>query len=65
MVNGIVTRAGAYSVSETLNHLETALRQQGIKIFARIDQQAETANAGLTLRLTQLFIFSNPWPGRR
>lgn len=63
MDNGIVTRASAYSVSETLDRLETALRQQGIKIFARIDQQAEAVNAGLTLRPTQLLVFGSPQAG--
>ena len=63
MDNGIVTRASVYSVSETLDRLEAALRQQGVKIFARIDQQAEAQSVGLTLRPTQLLIFGSPQAG--
>ena len=63
MDNGIVTRISAYSVPETLDRLEAALRQQGVKIFARIDQQAEAQGAGLTLRPTQLLIFGSPQAG--
>jgi uncharacterized protein (DUF302 family) len=63
MENGIVTRISTYSVTETLDRLEAALGQKGIKIFARIDQQAEAINAGLTLRPTQLLVFGNPQAG--
>jgi uncharacterized protein (DUF302 family) len=63
MNNGIVTRASAYSAAETLDRLEAALRQHGIKIFARIDQQAEAQSVGLAMRPTQLLIFGSPQAG--
>ena len=63
MENGIVTRISAYTVAETLDCLESALRQHGIKIFARIDQQAEAISAGLTLRPTQLLVYGSPKAG--
>ncbi len=63
MENGTVTRVSAYSAAETLDRLETALWQQGVKIFARIDQQAEAISAGLTLRPTQLLVFGSPRAG--
>lgn len=63
MDNGIVTRISAYSVPETLDRLEAALRQRGVKIFARIDQKVEAEGAGLTLRPTQLLLFGSPQAG--
>jgi uncharacterized protein (DUF302 family) len=63
MDNGIITRVSAYTVAETIDRLEAALWQKGIKIFARIDQQAEAVNAGLTLPPTQLLVFGSPQAG--
>ena len=63
MDNGIVSKASPYPVAETLDRLENALRGKGIKIFTRIDQQAEARGVGLTLRPTQLLIFGDPRGG--
>ena len=63
MDNGIVTRTSVYCVSETLDRLEAALQQHQIKVFARIDQQAEAQNADLALRPTQLLVFGSPQAG--
>lgn len=63
MENGIVSKMSPYSVAETLDHLEAALRGKGVKIFARIDQKAEAEQVGLTLRPTQLLIFGDPRSG--
>ena len=63
MEDGIVSRISPYSVAETLDRLEAALRGKGVKIFARIDQKAEAEQAGLTMRPTQLLIFGDPRSG--
>lgn len=52
-----------YSVSETLDRLESLLREKGIKIFARIDQRREAESVGLRLRPTELILFGNPKAG--
>jgi len=43
----------------TADQLEAAIRARGLTLFARIDHAAGAADAGLTLRFTQLLIFGN------
>jgi len=59
----IISLASLYSVTETMNRLEELLKQQGITIYARIDQRAEARRAGLTLAPLELLIFGNPKGG--
>lgn len=60
---GVIHLPSPYSVSETADRLEALLLAKEMKIFARIDQAAEAATAGLTLRPTILLIFGNPKTG--
>jgi len=60
---GIISRPSKHSVAETMNRVETILRERGIKIFARIDHSGEAAAAGLSLPPTELLIFGNPKGG--
>lgn len=60
---GIIQLRSSHSVRETLDKLEHILRDKGIHIFARIDQQKEAQQVGLTLRATELLIFGNPKAG--
>jgi uncharacterized protein (DUF302 family) len=48
---------------KTAGLLESFLSGKGMKIFARIDQAAEAASAGLELRPTILLLFGNPKAG--
>lgn len=48
---------------KTAELLESSLSGKGMKIFARIDQAAEAAAAGLELRPTILLLFGNPKAG--
>jgi uncharacterized protein (DUF302 family) len=57
---GLVVKPSNYSVEETIDRLEAALKDKGLKIFARIDHQAGAANADLDLPPTQVLIFGNP-----
>ncbi|MEE9522920.1 MAG: DUF302 domain-containing protein [candidate division NC10 bacterium] len=57
---GLVSKKSAYSVAETLNKLEKALKQKGIVVFARIDHAAGAKKAGMQLRATAVLIFGNP-----
>jgi len=60
---GIVHKTSKYSVPETLNRLEGALKASGMTIFARIDHSAEAEKVGLQMRPMQLLIFGNPRGG--
>jgi uncharacterized protein (DUF302 family) len=60
---GIITTLSPYSVKETLDRLQILLEHKGIRIFARIDQQAEARTAGLALTPLELLIFGNPKAG--
>ncbi len=61
--NGLVTVASKYSVSEMLDRLTTALTTAGLRVFARIDHARGAAEAGLSLRPTELLIFGHPKGG--
>lgn len=63
MGKGIITLASNYQVKTTMDRLEDALRSKGVTIFARIDQQAEAAKAGLSMKALELLIFGNPKAG--
>ncbi len=61
--NGLITIPSSYSVKQTLDRLETALKAAGVTIFARIDHAGGAAAVGLALRPTELLIFGNPKGG--
>jgi uncharacterized protein (DUF302 family) len=61
--NGLITVPSNYSVRETLDRLEAALKAGGITIFARVDHAGGAASVGLALRPTELIIFGNPKGG--
>jgi len=60
---GVIDLPSPYSVPETADRLEKLLLAKGMKIFARIDQAAEAASVGMTLRPTILLLFGNPKAG--
>ena len=60
---GVIDISSPYSVAETSDRLQSFLAGKGMKIFARIDQAAEAASVGLTLRPTVLLLFGNPKAG--
>ncbi len=57
---GLVLSRSSHSVGETLDRLETVLRNKGLRIFARIDHGAGAKGVGVDLRPTQLLLFGNP-----
>src|SRR5476651_128867 len=61
--SGIINFSSPWPFSETLERIEAALAAKKIKLFARIDQSAEAAAVGLTLRPTTLLIFGDPGKG--
>jgi uncharacterized protein (DUF302 family) len=60
---GIVTKASRYSVSDTLDRLEAAVRARGLTVFAVIDHSGEAEKAGLTMLPAKLLIFGSPRAG--
>jgi uncharacterized protein (DUF302 family) len=59
----IITLPGLLSVTQTMDAIENALTSHGVFIYARIDQEAEAAKVGLTLKPMKLLIFGNPRGG--
>ena len=62
---GLVTRPSKYSVTETAERLDAAIKGSGgYKLFFRLDHAANAAQAtGVTIKPSQLFLFGNPVAG--
>jgi len=60
---GIIDLVCKGSVAEAAHRLEALLKAKDLKIFARIDQAAEAATVGLTMRPMVLLIFGDPKTG--
>ena len=63
MSNNIITKQSPFTVKETIDKLEGILKQKNITIYARINQQKEAANAGITLNGLEFLLFGNPQRG--
>jgi uncharacterized protein (DUF302 family) len=61
--NGLVNIPSKYSVPETLDKLESIVKEKGIRVFARIDFSGDAEKAGLKMRPSQMLIFGNPKAG--
>ena len=61
--DGLVKIKSAYSVSETLDRLENAVKGKGMTVFTRIDHAKGAAKVDKQLRPTELLIFGNPKVG--
>ncbi len=61
--DGLIEIKSAHSVKDTITQLETAAKERGLNIFARIDHAAGAQKIGKTLRPTELLIFGNPQGG--
>jgi uncharacterized protein (DUF302 family) len=61
--DGMVMKASAFSVAETIDRLEKVARERDFVVVARIDHAAAAAKAGLELRPAVLLIFGNPKGG--
>ena len=56
---GIIAQASPYSVSETIDRLVEFLKQHGVTIYARIDQQSEVQKAGREVLPLEFLLFGN------
>ena len=61
--DGVIEIKSANGVKDTINKLESAAKERGLIIFARIDHAAGAQKIGKTLRPTELIIFGNPQGG--
>jgi uncharacterized protein (DUF302 family) len=58
--NGLITLKSPYSVDQTLDRFEEAVKKKGMTIFSRIDHTAGAKKVDLDLRPTKVLIFGNP-----
>ena len=63
MHEGLKTCVSRHSVDETVNRLQSLLKDKGIKLFCLVDHSGEAIAAGLQMRPTKLLIFGNPKAG--
>jgi uncharacterized protein (DUF302 family) len=56
----LITRQSQFDVNTTLDRLEAALNEKGIKPLARVDHAAAARAVDLELRPTQVLLFGNP-----
>ena len=64
--DGLVTRPSSFTVSETVEKFEAAIRAKaagGWVVFSRIDHAAAAREAGLAMRPRTVIIFGNPKGG--
>lgn len=60
---GIIQQASPYTVKETIDRLAGFLRDRGVTIYARIDQQSEVQKSGRTIPPLEFLLFGNPKAG--
>jgi uncharacterized protein (DUF302 family) len=60
---GVVVLASHYLVTQSLDRLESLLKEKGVMIFVRIDFSGDAGRAGLPMRPEQMLIFGNPKGG--
>lgn len=58
--DGVIAIKSRYSVTQTIDKLETTLKNKGMTIFKRIAHSEGAKRADLNLRPTELLIFGNP-----
>jgi uncharacterized protein (DUF302 family) len=59
----VITKRSKYSVSATIDRIEKAITEKGMKLFARINHAEEAKLVGLEMKPTELLIFGNPKGG--
>jgi uncharacterized protein (DUF302 family) len=62
---GVIIRESAFSVKETIDRLATFSEQNGVTVYARINQQSELRKAGIEIPPLEFIMFGNPKAGGR
>ncbi len=57
---GLITKPSRYSVPDTIERFEAAIRSKGWMVFAELDHAAAAAKYGLELRPRTVVVFGNP-----
>jgi uncharacterized protein (DUF302 family) len=60
---GVIRIPAHYPAAQTLDRLESLLKERGVMVFARIDFSGDAQRAGLAMRPQQMLIFGNPKAG--
>lgn len=58
-VDGMKTLSSPLSAKETMDRLESIVKEKGLTVFARVDHAAGAVAVGMNLRPTELLIFGN------
>lgn len=61
--DGLTTIPSSFGPKETMDRLEAEIKAKGMTVFARIDHAAGAAQAGLSLRPTEVLVFGNAKAG--
>ncbi|MCF2446667.1 DUF302 domain-containing protein [Dyadobacter sp. CY345] len=61
--DGVIIRPTDYSVEDATNRLVILLQNKGATIYARINQQTESYNAGQKILPLEFILFGNPHGG--
>jgi uncharacterized protein (DUF302 family) len=62
-VEGLIALKSPHGAKDTMDRLESAVKEKGLNVFARIDHAAGAAKVGRKLRATELLVFGNPQGG--
>ena len=57
--DGLITLSSSHGPKDTMDRLAAEITARGMTVFARVDHAAGAADAGLSLRPTELMIFGN------
>jgi uncharacterized protein (DUF302 family) len=61
--DGLVALKSPHAPKATMDRLESAVKDKGLNVFARVDHAGGAAKVGKKLRATELLIFGNPQGG--
>jgi uncharacterized protein (DUF302 family) len=63
--NDLIKKQSPHSVQQTMDKLESLVKEKGLTVFARIDHKANAASVGKAMPDSQVLIFGNPKAGTR
>ncbi len=62
-MEGLISHLSDFGPEETMTRMEAEIQAHGMRVFARINHSALAAEAGLSLRPTEVILFGNPKGG--
>jgi len=62
-IEGIITKRSPFSVEETLERLQEAMRNRSLSVFAHINHSGEAERVGLKMQEAHVLFFGNPKAG--